>query len=148
MQRWLGREKEDNVASSAQFTGKYIFPNATSLTVYFSLVHKHHLLHICMKLKPGGVGGGQFKGREKMDSTLENCANVSIRMGRSTVITRKQWNRKTTLQQYLSVFDGVTKQIVLLDTYKITYLVKWVCLHCSLVLFHGHWTFLTLNLDF
>ena len=68
--------------------------------------------------------------------------------GGSTVITRKQWNRKTTLQQYLSVFDGVTKQIVLLDTYKITYLVKWVCLHCSLVLFHGHWTFLKLKLDF
>ena len=34
----------------------------------------------------------------------------------TTVITRKQWNRKTTLQQYLSVFDGVTKQTVLPDT--------------------------------
>ena len=33
-----------------------------------------------------------------------------------TVITRKQWNSKTTLKQYLSVFDGVTKQIVLPDT--------------------------------
>ena len=37
----------------------------------------------------------------------------------STVITRKQWNRKTTLWQYLSVFDGVTKQIVLPDSYKV-----------------------------
>ena len=29
-----------------------------------------------------------------------------------TVIPKKQWIRKTTLQQYLSVFDVVTKQIV------------------------------------
>ena len=35
----------------------------------------------------------------------------------STVITKEKWNRKTTLWQYLNVFDGVTKQIVLLDTY-------------------------------
>ena len=27
------------------------------------------------------------------------------------------YSDKTTLQQYLSVFDGFTKQIVLLDTY-------------------------------
>ena len=56
----------------------------------------------------------------------------------STVITRKQWNRKTTLMQYLSVFDGVTKQLVLPDTYKITFFVKWVCLHCTIAVFHGH----------
>ena len=48
----------------------------------------------------------------------------------STIITRKQWNSKTTYQ-YLSVFDVVTKQIVLPDTYQITNLVKWVCLHCT-----------------
>ena len=48
----------------------------------------------------------------------------------STVITRKQWNSKTTYQ-YLSVFDVVTKQIVLPDTYQNTNLVKWVCLHCT-----------------
>ena len=34
-----------------------------------------------------------------------------------TVITRKLWNRKTTLHQYLSVFYVVSRQIVLLDTY-------------------------------
>ena len=34
-----------------------------------------------------------------------------------TVITRKQWNRKTTLYQYLSAFEVVTKQIVLLHTF-------------------------------
>ena len=34
------------------------------------------------------------------------------------MITRKQWNKKTTLQEYLSVFDGVSKQMVLPDTYK------------------------------
>ena len=34
-----------------------------------------------------------------------------------TVLTRNQWNRKTTLKQYLSVFDDILKQIVLLDTY-------------------------------
>ena len=57
-----------------------------------------------------------------------------------TVITRKQWNRKTTLKEYLSVFHVVTQQIVLLDTYQITNLLKWVdvystqmlCLLCSL----------------
>ena len=37
------------------------------------------------------------------------------------MITRKQWNRKTTLKQYLSVFDGVRKQIVLPDIFKITF---------------------------
>ena len=34
-----------------------------------------------------------------------------------TVLTRNQWNRKTTLKQNLSVFDVILKQIVLLDTY-------------------------------
>ena len=34
----------------------------------------------------------------------------------STVITIKQWNSKTTLQLYLSEFDIVIEQIVLLDT--------------------------------
>ena len=55
-----------------------------------------------------------------------------------TVITRKQWNRKKILQQYLSVFDGVTKQIVLPETYQITYIVKWVCLHRTIAVLHGH----------
>ena len=32
-----------------------------------------------------------------------------------TVITRKLWNRKTTLHQLLSLFDVVTKQIVVLN---------------------------------
>ena len=36
------------------------------------------------------------------------------------------------------VFDAVTKQIVLLDTYLITNLVKWVCLHCTIALFLVH----------
>ena len=31
--------------------------------------------------------------------------------------TTMMWNTKTTLQQYLSVFDVVTKQIVILNTY-------------------------------
>ena len=37
-----------------------------------------------------------------------------------TVITRKLWNGRTTLQQFWSEFDVVTKNIVLLDTYQIT----------------------------
>ena len=49
---------------------------------------------------------------------------------------KKQWNRKTTLYQYLSVFDGVTKQIILPDTYQVTLFVKWVCLHCTIAVFH------------
>ena len=52
----------------------------------------------------------------------------------TTVITRKQWNMKTTLKQYLSVFDGVTKQIILPDTYEVALFVKLVCLHCTCVL--------------
>ena len=38
----------------------------------------------------------------------------------------------------LSVFDGVTKQIVLPDIYKITFFVKLVWLHCTIAVFHGH----------
>ena len=34
-----------------------------------------------------------------------------------TVLTRKQWNRKTTFYQYLSVFDVAVKNKVLLETY-------------------------------
>ena len=32
----------------------------------------------------------------------------------------------------LSVFDGITKQIGLLNTYLITSLVKWVCLNYTI----------------
>ena len=38
-----------------------------------------------------------------------------------TVITRKQWNRETTFYRN---FGGVTKQIVLPDTYKITFFLN------------------------
>ena len=54
-----------------------------------------------------------------------------------TVITRKMWNRKTNLKQKLSVFD-VTTQTVSLGTYYITYLVKWVCLHCTIAVSDVH----------
>ena len=40
----------------------------------------------------------------------------------------------------------VTKQIVLPDTLKITFFVKWVCLHCTIAVFHGYWTFKSKNL--
>jgi len=43
-------------------------------------------------------------------------------------------------KQYLSVFDGVTKQMVLPDTYKITYIVNWVFLHCTIAVLRGHST--------
>ena len=36
---------------------------------------------------------------------------------------RKLWNRKTTFYHYLIVFDVVKKQIVLVVTYQITYLI-------------------------
>jgi len=55
-------------------------------------------------------------------------------------MTRKQW-KKATIKQYLSVFDVVTKKIVLLNTYKISKSVKWVCLHCTIALFHVNWIF-------
>ena len=38
----------------------------------------------------------------------------------------------------LSVFEGIRNQIVLPDTYKITFFVKWVCLHCTIAVFHGY----------
>ena len=38
----------------------------------------------------------------------------------------------------LSVFEGVRKQLVLPDTYKITFFVKLVCLHCTIAVFHGY----------
>ena len=63
-----------------------------------------------------------------------------------TVKTRKKWNRKTTLLQYLCVFNVVTKQIVLLDTYQTTNQVKWVCLHSHVS--HVHWTFKSLKVVF
>ena len=61
---------------------------------------------------------------ESFAKTFPNWTIVSAtkRYDWGTVITRKQWNRKTTLYQYLSVFDRVTKQIVLPDTSKITFL--------------------------
>ena len=39
---------------------------------------------------------------------------------------------------YLSVFDVVTKQIVLLDTFLITNKVKWVSLHCTNAVSHAN----------
>ena len=35
-------------------------------------------------------------------------------------------------------FEGVTKQMVLPDTYKITYFVKWFFLHCTIAVFRLH----------
>ena len=32
----------------------------------------------------------------------------------------------------LSAFYLLKKQILLLDTYYITYLVRWVCVHCTI----------------
>ena len=40
-----------------------------------------------------------------------------LKLRKTTVITRKLWNSKTTLYQFFRVFDVVTKQIVLLETY-------------------------------
>ena len=54
-----------------------------------------------------------------------------------TVLTRKQWNRKTTFFQYLCVFDVAVKNKVLLETYQITYKVKYVCSHCSNAVAHA-----------
>ena len=39
------------------------------------------------------------------------------------------------------LFDVDTKQIVFLDTFSITNLVKWVCLQCTIALSHAHRTF-------
>ena len=44
------------------------------------------------------------------------------------------------------VFDVVTKQIILPDTYQFTNLVKWVCLHCTLAESYAHWTISSPNL--
>ena len=44
--------------------------------------------------------------------TLEFVAKTRFLYG--TVVIRKFWNRKTTLKQYLSEFDVVTNNIVLL----------------------------------
>ena len=60
----------------------------------------------------------------------------------NTVMTRKYWNRKTTLKLYFSVVSGVTKHIVLPETYKISFfLVKWVCLLCTITVFPGYLNF-------
>ena len=40
----------------------------------------------------------------------------------------------------LDEFDDVSAQIVLLDTYKIPKLGKWVCLHCTIAVFYDHRT--------
>ena len=77
---------------------------------------------------------------------VTNCAVKALSSPYALFIVKysdnqKNRNMKTTLQQYSSVFDGVTQQIVLLDTYKINYIVKWVCLHCTIAVFHGRWTF-------
>ena len=53
------------------------------------------------------------------------------------VMTRKQWNRKTTLQQHLSVFDVFTSKYF----HEITKLVKWVGLHHTIAVSHAHGTF-------
>ena len=43
------------------------------------------------------------------------------KIANTTVRTRKHWNRKTALKLYFSVVSGVTKQIVLPETYKISF---------------------------
>ena len=50
-------------------------------------------------------------------NSMKNWRFHWTQFSKSTVITRNLWNRKTTLQQYLSVFCVVSRQIVLLDTY-------------------------------
>ena len=41
-------------------------------------------------------------------------------------------------KRHHSVFDGVSKQMVLLDTYKIISFVKWVFLHYTIAVFRRH----------
>ena len=41
-----------------------------------------------------------------------------------------QEDRKTALNQLLSVYDDISMHIVLLLTYYFTYKGKWACLHC------------------
>ena len=75
------------------------------------------------------------------DADLEYIFNRRYNLQIYTVMNREQWKRKTTFQQYLSVFEVATKQVVLLYTYYITNLVKWVCLHCTIAVSYTHWTF-------
>ena len=51
---------------------------------------------------------------------------------------QKLLNRKTTLKQYLSLYDVITKQIVLLISNEITYYVKWACLYYKISVSHIH----------
>ena len=43
---------------------------------------------------------------------IRNLQKNYIKFVIATVRTRKLWNRKTTLNQYLSVLDDVTNQII------------------------------------
>ena len=60
---------------------------------------------------------GKKKKKTKISFTLNNANLMALKSHTRIVITRKQWNRKTTLQEYSSVFEVVTKQIALLFTY-------------------------------
>ena len=46
----------------------------------------------------------------------------------------------------LSLFYWFKKQILLLDTYYITYLLRWVCVHCTVAVPDVHCTTLSQNL--
>ena len=50
------------------------------------------------------------------------------------------------LEQAKTTFNVVTKQVVLKDTYQIIYLVKWVCLRCTMAVFPVHLNFQCYNL--
>ena len=54
------------------------------------------------------------KKRSFLNKQFENCQTVLFH--RATVRTRKLFNRKTTLNQYLNVFNVVTKKECLLVT--------------------------------
>ena len=77
---------------------------------------------------------GQFPEKKTIFGT--NCV-IMTKCELFTVTTIKQWNGKTTLQQFLIVFDVLTNQMVLPDTN----LVKWVCFHSKIAVSHAHWTF-------
>ena len=47
----------------------------------------------------------------------------------------------------MCIFDVVTHEIVLLDTYKITNLVNWVCFNCKIVEPYVHWTIQSHHFD-
>ena len=49
------------------------------------------------------------------------------------------------IQVYL-LFNVVTKQIILLNTYQIINLVNWICLRCTITVSHAHLTFKCYNL--